>query len=59
MEEDYVIRGWTIRYSLDLNKKGASSKKIIEDAAALYGYLFPDNGKVEDINKKKKKGKKK
>jgi len=44
---DYNIRQWTIDSAINLNKKGAKADKIIKDASKFYGYLFPNNGKIE------------
>lgn len=46
---EYQIRFWTLDSAIALNKKGAKPDKIIKDAKVFYGYLFPENGKVEKI----------
>ncbi len=48
---DYNIRQWTIDSAVASNKKGCGAEKIINDAKKFYGYLFPENGKIEEIKK--------
>jgi len=54
---DYNVRQWTIDSAVEINKKGTPAEKIIADAQKFYGYLFPENGKVEQIKPKRKRKK--
>lgn len=56
---DYNIRQWTLDSAINLNKKGTSADKVLDDAKKFYGYLFPDNGKVAIIPDSKSKSDKK
>ena len=51
---DYNIRQWCIDSAVAANKKGSGSDRIVRDAERFYGFLFPDNGKITDIDKEKR-----
>ena len=44
---DYQIRSWVLDCAVEANKRGTKHEKILSDAKAFYGFLFPENGKVE------------
>lgn len=46
---DYQVRSWALDAAVLSNKKGATAEKVISDAQKYYGFMFPDNGKVEGI----------
>lgn len=56
---DYQIRSWILDSAIASNKKGTPIDKILSDAEKFYGFVFPENGKVESINSNKSIGKQK
>ena len=40
---DYNVRQWVLDSSINSNKKGAPTEKILDDARKYYGFLFPNN----------------
>lgn len=56
---DYNIRQWTLDSAINANKKGTCADKIVSDAQKFYGYIFPENGRVESISDKKTENAKK
>jgi hypothetical protein len=49
---DYQIRQWTLDSAIEANRKGAKADKILKDAEKFYGFIFPENGKIEVIKDK-------
>lgn len=46
---DYQVRSWALDVAVQSNKRGVKAEKIIGDAQKYYGFMFPDNGKVEKL----------
>lgn len=47
--ENFEFRSTALEFAVAINDEGATAEAIVKDAEVFYGFLFPQNGKIQEV----------